>query len=127
MNNILFFLFFLLLVWARVFARWPKNGLYYCGFVKIGEIKFEDGNILALNKNDPQAMILDKLSCYSGVKAGKRIIGFWLGTTKYYPGTVLHKNDRGSSDYYQGMAYAVKFHDSDERTQAFYEIRILQE
>jgi len=117
-------------VGARVLARWT-NGLYYRGFVTSTTcttvfINYDDGDTITLQKNDPTAVILDKLPCYSDVNPGQRVIGYWPGRTRYYPGVVEPKDDTGSSDCYQKAVYHVKFDDGDERVEDFNQIRLIR-
>ena len=112
---------------ARVFARWI-NGLYYRGFVQSDNstavfIRYDDGDSSTLEKTDRAAVILDKLSCYSEVNPGQRVIGYWPGQTRYYPGVVVHKKYTGSAECYQKAVYDVLFDDGDRRLQDFHQIR----
>lgn len=114
---------------ARVFARWT-NGLYYRGFVTNVSctsvfVKYDDGDAITLPKNDPEAVILDTLVCYSSVSSGQRVIGFWPGRTRYYPGVVKSKVDTGSLECFQNQVYNVAFDDGDQRTEDFNQIRLL--
>jgi len=111
-------------VGARVFARW-NNGLYYRGFVTKATstnvfITYDDGDTITLLKSDRTAVILDKLPCYSHVKPGQRVIGYWPGRTRYYPGVVESKGSTGSNNYYH-----VKFDDGDQRMEDFNQIRLI--
>jgi len=116
-------------VGARVFARWT-NGLYYRGFVTKATsttvfIAYDDGDTITLLKNDRTAVILDKLPCYCHVKPGQRVIGYWPGRTRYYPGVVESKESTGSSNCYQKAVYHVKFDDGDQRIEDFNQIRLI--
>ena len=82
----------ILSVGAGVFARWT-NGLYYRGFVARANsstvfTRYDDGDTIIPHKIDRTAVILDKLPCYSNIKPGQHVIGFWPGRTRYYPGAV---------------------------------------
>ena len=119
----------ILSVGARVFARWT-NGLYYRGFVARANsstvfIRYDDGDTITLHKIDPTAVILDKLPCYSHIKPGQRVIGFWPGRTRYYPGVVTYKRPTGLANCYQKAVYYVVFDDGDRRMQDFNQIRII--
>ena len=120
-------------VGARVFARWT-DGLYYRGFVTSAAstsvfINYDNGNSITLQKNDAAAVILDKLPCYSDIKAGQRVIGFLPGKTRYYPGDVIYRRNFCSSSCYQKAAYRVFFDnpddDTDQRVQDFHQIRLI--
>ena len=111
---------FLIVVGARVFARW-SNGLYYKGFVSKSNrwtvsINYDDGDKITLAKSDKAAVILDKIPKNRLVKIGQNVIGYWPGRVRYYPGHIS-----GSCDY--GKKYFLKFNDGDKRCQAIYEIR----
>jgi len=114
---------------ARVFARWT-NGLYYRGFVTsvssttVG-VKYDDGDTITLPKHDLEAVILDALVCYTDVHVGQRVIGFWPGQTRYYPGTVESKVHTGSVECFQNQVYNVAFDDGDKRKENFYQIRLV--
>ena len=71
------------------------------------------------------AVILDKLPCYSHIKPGQRVIGFWPGRTRYYPGVVTYKRPTGLANCYQKAVYYVVFDDGDRRMQDFNQIRII--
>ena len=114
---------------ARVFARW-KNGLYYRGFVQSANstavfIRYDDGDSITLEKTDRAAVILDRLSCYSEVNPGQRVIGYWPGRNRYYPGVVVDKKYTSSTECYQKAVYDVLFDDGDRRLQDFNQIRII--
>ena len=114
---------------ARVFARWT-NGLYYRGFVTNATsttvfISYDDGDTITLHKIDPTAVILDHPACYSEVHAGQRVIGFWPGRTRYYPGVVTHKRISDSDNCHQKAVYHVLFDDGDKRLQDSLQIRLI--
>ena len=116
-------------VGARVFARFT-NGLYYRGFLTNATsttvfISYDDGDVITLKKNDVAAVILDKLPCYHEIYPGLRIIGYWPGRTRYYPGKVTSKKNISSGDCYQKAEYDVLLDDGDRRLEDFHEIRIL--
>ena len=71
------------------------------------------------------AVILDKLPCYSHIKSGQRVIGFWPGRTRYYPGVVTYKKPTGLAACYQEAVYDVVFDDEDRRMQDFNQIRVI--
>ncbi|CAB4027567.1 oxysterol-binding -related 11-like isoform X1 [Paramuricea clavata] len=54
------------------------------------------------------------------VKIGQKVIGYWPGRVRYYPGQISKFCDDGSK-------YFLKFNDGDERCEAVYEIRIVPE
>ena len=115
---------FLIAVGARVFARWT-NGLYYRGFVSKSvsltvSINYDDGGKITLAKNDKAAVILDKIPQDNKVKIGQKVIGYWPGRVRYYPGQISKFCDDGSK-------YFLKFNDGDERCEAVYEIRTVPE
>ena len=119
----------ILSVGARVFARWT-NGLYYRGFVARASsstvfIRYDDGDTITLYKKDRTAVILDKLPCYSDIKLGQRVIGFWPRRTRYYPGVVTYKKPTGRAACYQKAVYYVVFDDGDRRMQDFNQIRVI--
>ena len=112
-----------------MFARYT-NGKYYRGFVEsvtsnTVHIKYDDGSSINLEKNDPSAVILDKLPCYTDVKPGQRVIAYWPGQTRYYPAKVKSKISRGSNACYQEEVYDVVFDDGDQRRENFNEIRLI--
>lgn len=114
---------------ARVFARWT-NSLYYRGFVTsvsstTVHVNYDDGDTITLPKTDLEAVILDTLVCYTDVYPGQRIIGFWPGRTRYYPGVVQSTVVTGSLQCYQKQVYNVAFDDGDERTEDFNQIRLV--
>ncbi|XP_068699860.1 uncharacterized protein [Montipora capricornis] len=116
-------------VGARVFARWT-NGLYYRGFVTSSTsttvfINYDDGDTITLPKIDSTAVILDHPACYSEVQAGQRVIGFWPGRTRYYPGVVTRKMISDSNNCYQKAVYDVLFDDADKRLQDSLQIRLI--
>ena len=116
---------------ARVFARWPRDGLYYRGFVQSANstavfIRYDDGDSITLEKTDRVAVILDKLSCYSEVNPGQRVIaGYWPGGIRYYPGVVVDKKYTGSAECYQKAVYDVLFDNGNRQLQDFHQIRII--
>lgn len=112
-----------------MFARWT-NGLYYRGFVTSATqttvtISYDDGDTITLQKNDRLAVILDSLPCYDSINPGQRVIGFWPGKTRYYPGVVRSKKDTGSVECFQKGVYDVLFDDGDQRLEDFYQIRLI--
>ena len=128
-NQLISYFFFSFLVGARVFARWT-NGLYYRGFVTNATsttvfISYDDGDTITLHKIDPTAVILDHPACYSEVHAGQRVIGFWPGRTRYYPGVVTHKRISDSDNCHQKAVYHVLFDDGDKRLQDSLQIRLI--
>ena len=115
---------------ARVFARWT-NGPYYRRFVTNATsttvfISYDDGDTITLHKIDSTAVILDHPACYSEVHAGQRVIGFWPGRTRYYPGVVTHKRISDNDNCYQKAVYHVVFDDGDQRLQDSLQIRPIQ-
>lgn len=116
-------------VGARVFARW-KNGLYYRGFVTSATsttvfISYDDGDTITLHRIDSTAVILDHPACYSEVHAGQRVIGFWPGRTRYYPGVVTHKRISVNNNCHEKAVYHVLFDDGDKRLQDSLQIRLI--
>ena len=112
-----------------MFARW-ENGLYYRGFVTSVSsttlyVNYDDGSTITLPKDDLEAVILDKLVCYQSVQPGQRVIAFWPGETRYYPGVVESKEVTGSTECYQKQVYNVDFDDGSERLEDFNQIRLL--
>ena len=109
-------------VGARVFARWT-NGLFYRGFVSKStlstvSINYDDGDKITLPKNDNSAVILDKIPHEDEVNAGQKVIGYWPGRVRYYPGYISGPCDDGKKFY-------LKFDDGDERCEWIYEIRTI--
>ena len=88
-------------------------------------IRYDDGDRINLHKVDRTAVILDKLVCYSDVKPGQRIIGFWPRRKRYYPGVVTYKRNTGRGNCYQRAVYRVRFDDGDRRLQDFHQIRLI--
>ena len=120
--------FLLLSVGARVFARWT-NGFYYRGFVLSAtsttvSVRYDDGDKTTLEKNDPEAVVLDTLSCQSDITVGQRAIGFWsmLKAYRFYPGKVTEKKTDGQDCL--EASYHIKFDDGDNRWESGFEIRI---
>ena len=114
---------------ARVFGR-ASDGRYRRGFVTSANstavfIKYDDGDTISLNKNDEEAVILDKLPCYGDVQAGERVIGFWPGRTAYYSGDVAYKRNLCSTSCYRKAAYQMMFDDGEARIQDFHQIRLI--
>ena len=112
-----------------MFARWT-NGLYYRGFVTsvsstTVHVNYDDGDTITLPKTDLEAVILDTLVCYSDVRPGQRVIGFWPGRTRYYPGVVQSKVVTGNRQCFQKQVYNVAFDDGDKRKEDFNQIRLL--
>ena len=107
-----------------MFARWT-NGLYYRAFVVKAtdssvSILYDDGGTIDHSKSDIPAVVLDRMPCGTELYVGQRVIGFWPGRVRYYPGTISSINageDNGK--------YHVKFDDGDERDVHLYQIRIL--
>ena len=115
---------FLITVGARVFARWT-NGLYYKGFVSKSDlwsvsINYDDGDKITLSKNDKAAVILDKIPEEDQVEIDEKVIGYWPGRVRYYPGHISHLCNDGNK-------YFLKFDDGDERCEEIYEIRSVSE
>lgn len=107
-----------------MFARWT-NALYYRAFVVKAtdsgvSILYDDGDTIDHSKSDPAAVILDRLPFSTELYYGQRVIGFWPGRVRYYPGIITSKNAGGESEKYH-----VKFDDGDERDEHLYQIRIL--
>ena len=118
--------FLLLSVGARVFARWT-NGDYYRGFVLSATsstvfIRYDDGDEYTLEKDNPEAVVLDKLSCQSDIPIEQRVIGFYSKSDRFYPGRVTEIKTDGQSCF--EASYHVKFDDGDERWENALEIRI---
>ncbi|KAL9984332.1 hypothetical protein ACROYT_G006612 [Oculina patagonica] len=116
-------------VGARVFAN-GTDGLYRRGFVTSATsttvlINYDGGDTITLYKNDGAAVILDKLPCYSDVRAGERVIGFWPGRTGFSPGDVVYKRNLCSISCYRKAAYQVMFDDGEVRIQDFHQIRLI--
>ena len=112
--------FLLIIVGARVFARWT-NGLFYRGFVSKATdskvfINYDDGDTIWLNKTDKISVILDKLPGPKSVIPGQRVIGYWPNRVRFYPGTVI---SRSSTTYF------VRYDDGDERHNKIYDIRTI--
>lgn len=112
-----------------MFARWT-NGLYHRGFVTsvsstTVHVNYDDGDTITLPRTDLEAVILDKLVCYTDVYPGRRIIGFWLGRTRYHPGMVQSQVITGSLKCYQKQVYIVAFDGGDKRTEDFNQIRLV--
>ena len=112
-----------------MFAR-KTNGLYYRGFVAQASsssvfIRYDDGDTITLFKNDSTAVILDILPCYFNIMSGQRVIGFWPGRTRYYPGEVTYKKSTCGAACYQKAVYYVIFDDGDRRMQDFNQIRVI--
>ena len=76
-------------------------------------------------KSDHEAMIADRLLCYSQVSPGMRVIGFWPGQTRYYPGVVQSREATGSLECFQKQVYNVAFDDGDRRKEDFNQIRLV--
>ncbi|XP_078361400.1 uncharacterized protein LOC144645723 [Oculina patagonica] len=107
-------------VGARVFARWT-NGLYYRAFVDSATasslfILFDDGGTITHQKSDSTAVILDVLPSKTDLKSKPRVIAFWPGEVRYYPGVIKYEIHH---------LFHVKFDDGDERDEELYQIRIL--
>ena len=114
--------FFLITVGARVFARWT-NGLFYRGFVTKATdsqvfINYDDGGTIWLNKNDKNSVILDKLPQPKSVLPDQRVISYWPGRVRFYPGTVKSRDSTG---------YFVEYDDGGERNNKIYDIRTIKE
>lgn len=112
-----------------MFAR-KTNGLYYRGFVTsvnytTVHVKYDDGDHITLPKTNHEAVIPDRLPCYSQVNRGMRVIGYWPGKTRYYPGVVQSKEVTGSSECFQKQVYNVAFDDGDKRKEDFNQIRFV--
>ncbi|XP_078361140.1 uncharacterized protein LOC144645435 [Oculina patagonica] len=114
-------------VGARVFARWT-NGLYYRAFVVSAtdsslSILYDDGDTITHQKSDSTAVILDVLPSRIDVATQPRVIAFWPGRVRYYPGVIEYIiNDFRSSP---NTLFHVQFDDGDKRDQEFYQMRIL--
>ena len=110
------------IVGARVFARWT-NRLFYRGFVSKSSlstvsINYDSGGEITLPKNDQTAVILDKIPQEDKVNIDQRVIGYWPGRVRYYPGYISKFCD-GENKFY------LMFDDGDERCESIYEIRTL--
>lgn len=113
-------------VGARVFGRW-ENGDYYHGFVLSATsstvfVRYDDGDEDTLRKDNPEAVVLDKLSCQSDISTGQRVIGFYSKSDRFYPGRVTEIEKIGQTCF--EASYHVKFDDGDERLENALEIRI---
>ena len=112
---------FLIVVGARVFARW-WDGFYYRGFVSESAnhlrvlINFDDGVKINLSKIDKTAVVLDKIPSDGEVVVGQRLIGYWPKLVAYFPGHIFRLCDSGKS-------YYLVFDHSGERFQEIFEIR----
>lgn len=107
-----------------MFARWT-NGLYHRAFVVKATISgvsilFDDSDTIDHSKSDTPAVILDRLPFGTELYVGQRVIGFWPGRVRYYPGGITLINAGGGPEKYH-----VKFDDGDERDENLYQIRIL--
>ena len=101
-----------------MFAR-KANGLYYRGIVTsvpftTVHVKYDDGDTITLLKTNHKAVIPDRLLCYCQVYRGMRVIEFWPGRTRYYPGVVQSKEVTGSPECFQKQLYNVAFDDGDK-------------
>lgn len=88
-------------------------------------ILYDDGDKITLKKSDKKAVILDQLPCYHDILIGTRVIGFWPGRKRFYPGVVTSKKNSGSGSCLQNGAYHVNFDDGDKRVEDFYQLRLI--
>ena len=110
----------LILVGARVFARWT-NGLYYRGYVNNADrttisINYDDGDKITLSKNDKTAVALDKIPLVDEVTIGQRVIGYWPNRVYFLPGYLSKLCNDGKKYYHV-------FDDGKERCQEIFQIR----
>ena len=120
--------FSIILVGARVFARWTDKG-YYRGFVNgtsyRGQVLYIDVQLDQLGSvshqaSDERAIVLDIIPLYNHVHATQRVIGCFPGYTSYLPGWVVRRNTACWE-----AAYHVLFDMGKERDQDFHELRVL--
>lgn len=109
-------------VGARVFARWT-NGLYYRGFITRASdwnvfVNYDDGDTITLNKQDRTAVILDVIPQVTEILLNERVIGFWPGRTRFYPGHV-------TSIDAVNQTFDVQFDYGDRRIESLGEIRLI--
>jgi hypothetical protein len=127
----LMYLFFLITVGARVYARWPRNRAYYRGFVGQTHsstifISYDDGDEITHPKNDASAVILDKIPQLQDLKTAQKVIASWRDSNiRYYPGHFSGSCPSGVSGY----KYLVKFDDADKHDfcDFIYQIRTVPE
>ena len=118
---------------ARVFAQYiRRDKCYWRGFVTDSTdttffINYDDGDTRSLKKDEPEKLILDKMTCHSDMQVGQRVIAYWknpLEAAKYCPGVVTKIDLPVGSGCYQAV-FDVKFDDGDTTTVNAFDIRVI--
>ena len=119
---------------ARVFAQWTDSDkCYYHGFVTDStdttfHIKYDDGDTRNLNKDEPEKLVLDKMTCHSDIQVGQRVIAYWKNwfeAAKFCPGVVTKIDLHVGPGCYQAT-YSIKFDDGDTTTVNAFNMRVIQ-
>jgi len=103
-------------VWAKAI-----NGDYYRGQVTALSdkvyIKFENGDTIAHDRNDTDALVYDMDPNPNEIKIGTKVIAHWSGLSAYLPGTVTK---------IESNKYHVLYEDGDRGTNRVEQMRILK-